>query len=220
MSKFTTILLAAFTALALSALMAGSALAAHEFKVEGAAVGATPFEIGGNGYAGDFEGTAAGSTVTFICLAGYTSIAAGTNQVEKEGKSKFKTELRNCFIAKVSEGKSAPTECKVTEPIIAEATGSLVGTSEDKFTGSKAEETFSEIVLPKEEKCVLTKLASITLKLKGAEDCTIPLSLEENVVHQLLCSPAGSSLATGTEPARLWSAATLKLADGKPWSST
>jgi hypothetical protein len=200
--------------------MAGSAMAAHEFKVEGTAVGATPFEIGGNGYAGEFEGTAAGNSVTFICLAGYTSIAAGTNQLEKEGKSKFKTELRNCFIAKVTEGKSAPTECKVSEPIIAEATGSLVGVSEDKFTGKGAEELFSELVLPKEEKCALTKLASITLKLKGAEDCTIPLSLEENVVHQLLCSPAGSTLETGTEPARLWSAATLKLTDGKPWSST
>jgi hypothetical protein len=222
MSKIKIGLFSVLATVALSAAMSSSALAAHEFRVNGTAVGATAFEVQGSSQEGWFETTTAGNQLVLNCQADYTSVEKESNLLEKEGKSKAKLEFRNCFVYKLeTTGKKvALGECHVTEPVVAEATDKLENVGEDKFTGTKAEETFAEIVLPKSETCSLTKTAAITLKAKGAEVCTVPLAQEEDVVHELFCTPGGSTLKSGTEPARFWSTELLKLVKAEPWSAT
>ncbi len=224
MSKIKVALLSLLAVVALSAVAASSASAGltHVFFVEKAEVkGTSTFEVQGVSQEGWLEGVAGGNSVAITCQGDYTSIAAGTNLIEKEGKSKAKVEFRNCFVYKLEGKAKIATECKISpETIVGEATDELIGVGEDRLTGSKAEETFSEFELPKEEKCVLSKLAAIKFKVKGSELCTIPLSGEENVVHELFCTPGGSSLKTGAEPARLFTTELLKLTSAKPWSGT
>ncbi len=224
MSKIKVILFSLLAVVVLSAAAASSASAGltHVFFVEKTEVkGASTFEVQGVSQEGWLEWTWAGSLIAVTCQGDYTSIGAGTNLIEKEGKSKAKIGFRNCFVYRFEGKAKVATECKLSpEPLVLESTDELIGAGEDRFTGSKAEEKFAEFEIPKDEKCVLSKLAAIKFTIKGSELCTVPLSGEENVVHELFCTPGGSSMKTGTEPARLFSTEMVKLTSAKPWSGT
>ncbi len=169
-------------------------------------------EVQGVSSSGYLESTVGGLALTITCKSANTSPTAGTNQIEKEGKSKTKIEFSNCQAWEIIGGSSiSQPECKITEPIIAEATGKLEGAGENLFTGSKAEETLAEIAIAKSEKCAFTKVAELKLKIKATELCTLPLLSEESVVHEMICTPGGSKLKASTEIVRMWSTELLRL---------
>ncbi len=219
MSKVKIALFSGLATVALSAVMSSSALALHEFKVEGAVLGATPVAIEAMSQTGYMETTVGGNIVHLECRDDYT---VATSQIEEKGKSKARIEFSNCQVYEITGGNLvAEPSCVVTEPITAKATDELTGLGEDTFTGEGG--TFAEIKIAKNASCPFATLAALTLKVKGSELCTFWEAGVEEVVHELYCTPGGSTLKAGEsteEPAKLWSTELLKTAGAKKWSAT
>jgi hypothetical protein len=70
-----------------------------------------------------------------------------------------------------------------------EAEGELVGRGEVKEKGLKSEETLEEITV-EGESCEIAG----TYKVKGTETCEIPEPELEKVIHEFICTPAGSKI--------------------------
>ncbi len=129
---------------------------------------------------------------------------AGT--VETSGGSKGEIELTECSVP--SAGK-----CKVKEPIASNLSGTLIGEKEDEDEFKPASgETFAEITLTGSE-CAFKG----TYKITGTQTCKLPKGEELVVEHEIECTPAGSKLKLGGEPAKFTSTEHVKLVSSEEW---
>jgi hypothetical protein len=214
MSKAKFVLLSLLAAFAVSAIASATASAAHVFKIEGTEITKNE-EVEGVSQEGLMETEAASTTFGIVCKEDYSALSA-KNVIEKGGKSKGELEFKSClvYIVEKTGAKSYNTGCSVTEPVKAEFTDELTNAGEDTFTGAGAEELFSEVKI--KGTCAFGGTA---LKVKGKELCEIPEYLAEQVLHHLVCTPAGSSLKSGASSARLFNEEIVKIKSAKPWSS-
>jgi hypothetical protein len=204
--------LSLLAALTITAIASSSALA-HEYLVEGKAIAAgEKVEAVGDTGLQWVETKIGGLPIVQECDEGL-----GTGNLEEKGKSTSRSESKNCRIFEINKGKRTYlSACSLKEPVVIEATGELTGVGEDILTGSGKEETFSEFEI-KGESCVIKG----KYKVKGTQLCTSPLAELEKVLHEGICTAAGSKLKLGTESVRLYGlkAGSGKLKSGKPSSS-
>jgi hypothetical protein len=206
MSKIKFVLLGLLAMFAAS-LAASTPASAHEYLVEGKAI-TEKIEVEGTSQTGKLESTILGSKVSIQCEEDLTREAF----IEEKGKSKGKIEFKNCIVLEFSKGKRVfLTTCEVKEPATAEFTDELVEHSIDEFKPALAEETFVELEI---KTCALKG----KYKVKGSQVCAIPEEEFEQVIHHLICTPAGSKLKLGSEAAQLFGEESLKLISKKPWS--
>lgn len=212
MAKIKLILLSLLLATALGTITSASA-SAHEYLVEGTPVGAgVKLEVEGTTSLVWIETSILKAPIVQECDEG-----TGTGFIEEKGKSTGKGEAKNCRIFQIVKGKRENlTACAMREPVVIETTGELTGIGENTAVGSKAEEGFTEFEI-KGESCVLAGKYTI----KGQELCLSPLAEMEKVLHEVICTAAGSKLKLGKEPVRLYGikAGLGKLKSGKPSSS-
>jgi hypothetical protein len=213
MSRMKFALLSLLAAFAVSVVASASASAAtHNYKVELTELIGSE-EIEGNSQEGKMETTVGGTSITIQCQEDYAPSKEST--IETGGKSKVaKLEFRQCIVYQ-SKNKMEVLTCVVKEPVTAEAIDELTGQGEDTFK-EKGAGPFSKVTL-EGAKCALGN--PITLEIKGAELCTTVLSALEEITHELLCTPGGSTLKSGTEPAKLWTEEWVKLKSAKKWSA-
>jgi hypothetical protein len=214
MSRMKFALLSLLAAFAVSVVASASASAAtHNYKVELTELIGSE-EIEGNSQEGKMETTVGGTSITIQCQEDYTPLNK-ENTIETGGKSKaIKLEFRQCIVYQ-SKNKMEVLTCVVKEAVTAEAIDELTGQGEDTFkeNGGKP---FSKVTL-EGAKCALGN--PITLEIKGTELCTTVLSALEEITHELLCTPGGSTLKSGVEPAKLWTEEWVKLKSAKKWSA-
>jgi hypothetical protein len=217
MSKVKVVLLGLFAVFAVSAVTASMA-SAHAFKVEKSEFTTGSEAIEGDSFSGKLETTIAKLSISLQC----EEDVSGPSEIKPKGESKGSLEFKNCFVVEDKEGKRGfVTTCEVKEPVVAEFKDLLTEHSIDEYKGSKepTKEIFTELEL---------KGASCALKgkypVKGFQVCATPEAEFEKVIHESICTPAGSKLAQekeGTEvaPAQLFGIEQLKLHSGKNWSA-
>jgi hypothetical protein len=214
MSKVKIVLLGLFAVFALSATTAATASAAHVFKIEGTEITGTE-AIEADSFSGKMETTIAGLSVSVQCEEDVTS----GGEIKTKGESKGNIEFKNCFVIKLNKGsREFLTACTVGEPVIAEFKDQLTEHSIDEYKGAGAEETFVELKI-KGESCSIKG----TYKVKGSQICSTPESEFEKVIHESICTPAGSKLKQkGSEEngAQLFGVEQLKLKSAKNWSAS
>jgi hypothetical protein len=212
MSRIKFILLSLLATFAVSMVASTFASAAtHNYKVElTELIGSEEME--GNSQDAKLETTMGGTAITIQCQEDYSPSKEST--IETGGKSKVvKLEFRQCIVYQ-ARNKIEVLTCVVKEPATAEAVDELVGQGEDLFK-EKGAGPFTKLTL-EGSKCGLGN--PITLEIKGTELCTTPGSALEEVTHELICTPGGSTLKWGVETAKLWSSAWIKLKSAKKWS--
>jgi hypothetical protein len=208
MPKIRAIILGLLTALAVNASVAvvlTDSASAHEFFIEEKSEGAKEptsflgfsgpgiYYIRGNWYA---------------CLADYYTGAGRRIGI-------------GCVAVIVGPGgkRQVQTKCTIKNgEIVEEFKGELTGKGELLEKGANTEEILAEIAVEGTE-CE----SKGTYKLKGGELCAIPEAEFQKVLHQLICTPAGSKLKAlkeGTElEAQLWTTEGTFLSGNKKWSS-
>lgn len=186
---------------ALCAVAAASA-SAHHFNVEGKEVkGTEEFEVKGTSGVSNLKGMILGVEVRIICKKDKF-----TGTLEKEGKTKGTVLFEECEIENATT-KEKLTNCKVTniEFKFKDKLVELNAKIADEFEPS-AGTTFVEIEITG---------ASCTLKGKypvtGTQVCELPKGEEELVVHEIVCTPAGSHLELAKKAATFESTEKVEL---------
>jgi hypothetical protein len=211
MSRIKFVMLSLVATFAMS-MGASASAATHNYKVELTELIGSE-EIEGNSQEGKFETTIAGTAFTIQCQEDYIPINK-ENTIETGGRSKAsKLEFRQCITYQV-KNKIEVLTCTVKEAVVAEAVDELTGQGEDLFKENGAK-PFSKITL-EGAKCALGN--PITWEIKGTELCTVTGAALEEVTHEFICTPGGSTLKSGAEIAKLWSVGWLKLRSAKKWS--
>lgn len=202
MSRIQFVMLSLLVVLALSAGESSTALAAHEFIVNGKAVGVKEkVEVEGSG--GIFlEATVAKTATHLACGEGLLPIGA-TNVLEELGKFKSKVEFKACTATAVSAGvEEDEPKCKVPSFNL-EGTGELTEAGVASVTGSAAEKTFATVKIEEVTGAGACALAG-TYELKGTSLCDVPDYLVTGPGIVMGCSPLGAKeVKFGTEPAKL-----------------
>ncbi len=198
MSKLRMLLLSLVAMVALGSVTAATA-SAHEFLVNGAAIGAgEKVEIQGNQLPGNnqLEGVIAGASVRILCLV--VLLDPVGNLLEEKGKLKTKQEYKSCSVSSVSGGAAEnQPKCKVAN-FTAEGSGELteagvISVKGSPFTTIKIENNGTETCLLKGE-----------FKVETTQECSLPNYPVTSYIIIILCSPTGSKLLKlGTEPAKL-----------------
>jgi hypothetical protein len=134
--------------------------------------------------------------------------------IEPEGKSENGLQFKNCRLVENTNGKKAfLTACTIKEPVELKFKGELIKSNENALKGSGIEESFAEIKV-ESEKCALKG----TYKIKGSQSCEMPEGELEKLIHEAICSPAGSKLSLGSEAAQFFDNEVLQLKSRKLWS--
>jgi hypothetical protein len=219
MSKVKVVLLGLFAVFAVSAATAGTASAAHVFKVEATELGFGSIPateaIEADSFSGKMETTIAKLPVSVQC----EEDVSGPSEIKTGGASKGSLEFKNCFMLENKKGKREfLAACTVQEPVIAEFKDQLTEHSLDEYKGAGAAELFVEIKI-KGATCAVASSDSV----KGSQVCATPEAEFEKVIHESICTPAGSNLhQKGSEEngAQLFGVEQLKLKSGKNWSAS
>jgi hypothetical protein len=200
-------LLATFTV----SVVASASAATHNYQVERTELIGSE-EVEGNSQEGKLETTMGGTALMIQCQEDYAPNKEST--IETAGKSKVtKLEFRQCIIYQ-AKNKIEVLTCTVKEPVTAEALDELTGQGEDTLK-EKGIGPLSKLTI-EGTKCGLGN--PISLEVKGTVLCTAPGFALEEVTHELICTPGGSTLKFGIETARLWSNTWIKLRSAKKWS--
>jgi hypothetical protein len=220
MSKIKVVLLGLFAVFAVSAGTAATASATHVFKVEATELGsgAIPVTeaIEADSFSGKMETTISGLSISVQC----EEDVSGASEIKKNGESKGVIEFKSCFVLEKSKTGTRVfiTACEVGEAVKAKFNDVLTEHSIDEYKGSGEEEVFVELSL-KGSSCAIKG----TYKVKGSQVCATPEAEFEKVIHESICTPAGSKLKQKGEPtentAQLFGVEQLKLKSGKPWSA-
>jgi hypothetical protein len=179
--------------------------AAHEFIVEGKGEGAKGLK--------SFIGTS-GRNILWLSNTSFQRCMEDTTFLG------FIISHKHCGAIEVFMGEAMlPTSCTVAnEEVTEETVGELVGRGEYLETGAKIEETISESKV-EGAKCEFAG----TYKLKGKITCSIPEPELEKVIHELICTPAGSktTMKVGEKAVEVpyFDTEYVKLESMKPWSS-
>jgi hypothetical protein len=212
MLKVRVILSSLLAAFAVSAVASTTSLA-HEFIVEGVAVGA-----GGEAFQGvQYRFSGSGLEVTLVGSKAFVSCRTGSlsGTLEKEGKSKGTAKLSDCRVYLNNARKlellplcavKAPIELKFKDKLSA---GEM---AEEEWEGEEAEETFGTVEV-KGAGCALNG----KYKVKGKETCIWPGSELEKVAHSWACTPGGSKLKIAATEAKLYFVAEVDILPFKKW---
>jgi hypothetical protein len=167
MLKARAVLLSLLAMLSVSALTSAAAVAStHSYKIEGSELtGSEKAEVNIEGRQTTFATTIAGSKIDINCEE--VEGPSKTNVLEKEGKSKFELEYKDCnlFNVNVEKGGKGKVErlpaCKVKEPFTLKGEGQLKGTAgvaEDELKGTEESERLGTLTIEsinKESPCAL-----------------------------------------------------------------
>jgi hypothetical protein len=181
---------------------ASTALAAHEFLVNGKGVAKEEkVEVDGTG-AIFLEATVAKTATHLACGEGVIPTGA-SNVLEELGKFKTKLELKACTSTSVAAGveEDAP-KCKVPNFNL-EATGELTEAGIATVSGTGAEKILATVKIEEVAGAGACALAG-TFKLKGSTGCDIPDYLVTHPGFGVGCTPpGGKEVKFGEEPAKL-----------------
>jgi hypothetical protein len=219
MSRVKLIVLGLMAAFALSAVASSTALATHEFKVEGKTiVSGEKVEVTGQAAQGQLESEVATTAVHLTCnQPGFAPVGA-TNVLQASGVAKAKIEFSGCTLNIVSGGKPEDVPgCKVNEgKTTVEAEGEL-------GSGVPGQITFTV----KAGELKIEKVGSLScslegeLKYKGSQVCDIPSWGFESTMGLLVCTGTGSiSLKLGEKPAKLYLVGGVTTTSGKKLGQT
>jgi hypothetical protein len=221
MFRMKPAILGALAALAISAAASASASAAtHAFwdcqKIGGPWKNAQCSEKGppnewgtreiaetkaeGTGTASTLASTIAGLKITVECKKNRFSAT-----LEKEGKSKGEVTFEECKMV-----GSEFAACEVPN-IKFNFKDKLVAGPEDEFEPTSGT-TFVEIRI---DSCALKG----TYPAKGTQICKLPNAGQAKIVHELECTPAGSSLTLGKEKAEFTSTEKVHLVSEADWGA-
>lgn len=194
------VLLSALAVFAFAAVGATTA-SAHEFFVNGKAIGAgEKIEVQGNQLPGNnqLEGVIAGASVHISCQQ--VLLPAAKNVLEEKGKLKTAQEYKACTLTTVNgEGivENSP-KCKVAN-FNAEGSGELTEAGVFSVKGSP----FATIKIENSETETCTLKGEY--KVETTQECSVPHYSVSVYILLILCTPLGSkSLKLGTEPAKLY----------------
>jgi hypothetical protein len=202
-------LLSLLAAFALSAIASSTALAAHEFIVNGTTIKAgEKVEAQADQLPGidQFESTLLSSNIHISCQQGIN----GKESVflEEKGKAKSTIEFKACTltIGNASGVENVPA-CKVS---VAAAVTTDELTNSGELLIKPAEGTvFTKITIEKVNKEASCALAT-TVEVKGEQVCTLPHFGIVVYVSEIDCTPSNSKLKLAAETAKL--SATIGLA--------
>jgi hypothetical protein len=195
MSRMKLVVLSLVAAFALSAVASSTALATHEFKVEGKTIASgSNVEVQGQIIElGQLEGTLGKSVNIHITCNDALGPASAKNVLESGGKAKLFAEFKGCSVYEVNKGGPVNLEaCKVKE-ITAEANGETTAEAGTiKFEGSGTGKSFGKVVIGKvagsSESCSVEGEVEVT----GSQLCDIPSYAFEGDIGELICTGTGS----------------------------
>jgi hypothetical protein len=218
MFRIKLVILSLLAALALSAVASPTALAVHEFIVNGKTIAkGEKVEIQGSG--GIYLEATLAKTLTHIeCQQALLPVGA-SNVLEEGGKSKLKVEFKGCTVTTVIAGavENQP-KCKVVSFNL-EGTSELPEAGVASIVGSGAEKLFSKIEVAEVSGAGACALAG-TYELKGTQLCDIPAYSETLPGFGIACPPVGGKeVKLATETAKLYLALGISGTKGQTLSS-
>jgi hypothetical protein len=191
MSRMKLVVLSLVAAFALSAVASSTALATHEYLVNGETIAkGSKVEVQGQIMElGQFETEIAKLSIHITCNDAYGLKGEG-NVLEAEGKSKLKAEFKACTLYQINGGiPEGEPKCKVAA-ITATAKGLLTETGIVKFTGLESE-LFTKFEIS-EVKGAGTCNFLGKFEVKGSQLCAIPSYGFEGDIGELVCDGVGS----------------------------
>jgi hypothetical protein len=206
MSRVKLVMLSLLAALALTAIASSTALATHEFKVNGTAIpSGSKVEVQGQIIElGQLEGeVGSGNLKVHITCNQAKGTASNKNVLESGGKSLLKAEFTGCQVYEVNNGAPKTLPCEIKEPIAIEGKGATVaenGVVEFKGNEEPTKERFGSIEF-KGGTCTL--LGSD--EARGSQLCDVPSYGFEGDIGEVICTGTGSAnLKLGTNPAKIY----------------
>jgi hypothetical protein len=202
----TKLFMVSLLAVAALSVVTSSTASAHEFLVNGKAIGAEPVEYGGNiqQWQPQFESVLAKLPVHIQCQWGQWPVGS-KNVLESGGKYKIFIEFKGCTVTTINSSGEPELQpkCKVAK-VTAEGAGELNEAGVLSTSGTKgAEKGFAEIEISEVSgagACTLTSKPEV----KGTQLCSIYHYSFPYLVANVNCNGAGSKeLKLGGEPAKL-----------------
>jgi hypothetical protein len=198
--KFTALIILA--TLILGAGESSTALAAHEFVVEGKAIAkGSKVEVRGSGGVA-LEGSIAALSSHIGCGEGLLPVGT-SNVLEEAGKFKSKIELKACGTDDISAGvEEDEPKCKVPNFNV-ESTGELIEGGVASVSGSGTEKSFATIKIEEVSGAGACAVAG-EFALKGATTCDVPDYLVTSPGFLIACNPlGGKEVKLGKETTKL-----------------
>jgi hypothetical protein len=215
MSRVKLVMLSLLATFALSAVASSTALATHEFLVNGKAIAkGEKVEVQGNVIAEGTETTIAKLPVHMACVEG--AVPPGTtNVLEEAGKFKTKVEYKTCGVVTVSGGIAEDQpKCKVPG-FITEGSGELTEAGVVSIKGTPFATVRIEEVAGAGA-CALTG----EYKVEGTQLCAIPDYSLTGYIGPIVCDPTGSKeLKLGGEVLKVFSTTGIYATKGQTLSS-
>jgi hypothetical protein len=214
MSRVKLVMMSLLAVCVLSAVASSTALAAHEFLVNGKAVAkGEKVEVQGNVVAAQLEGVVAKLSIHVTCQEGIAP-AAG-NVLEEAGQLKIKVELKACTVTTISSGVAEnQPKCKLKE-FSAEGSGELTEAGIISVKGSP----FAVIHIEEVSGAGTCSLVG-EFKIEGKQLCAIPDYALTGTLGPVVCDPTGSKeLKLGGEPIKLYTSIGLSGTKGQTLSS-
>ncbi len=227
MSRTKCILICISAMLSASAIAPFSALAStHNFKIEGTEIKEGE-EVKGSGvtqppprppvtgvYRGIFAGELIDDSRLYIVIGGIVYHQDCQNEISDiqfdNGLTEYQISGGPCQLFKTERMMQVEVHCVAKEAYSGK--DKVVGKGEELLE-AEAGKPFGELELTGKE-CAIAG----TYKIEGTETCTIPEAQFEKVIHELICTQAGSALKNGTERAEFELFVPMKFNSGKQWS--
>jgi hypothetical protein len=191
-------------ALALTAVASSTALATHEFKVNGTTIAkGSKVEITGQMVElGQLEGTV-GSVAVHVTCNQAKGAASAKNVLEEGGKSLLKAEFSGCSVYEVNNGAPKTMPCEIKEPFAIEGKGATV--SENGVVEFKGNEEPTNLAFGKIEFKGASCPIAGTDEAKGSQFCDVPDYGFEGNVAEVTCTGTGScELKLGANPMKIY----------------
>lgn len=128
--------------------------------------------------------------------------------VEAEGKSGATITYEECSLKGLSGCKVPKITAKLKDKLIENSSKAI----EDEFEQESSSEPFATIVI---ETCTLKG----SYKVTGTQTCELPESTVFKEKHEIVCTPSGSHLKLGSEPATYKGTATVELENKHKWAA-